>query len=79
MNELLKLCGFEPSEINAQLPRIEKVFNKIGITDEDIERGKQRLNKYYDMELQGVRKLFRFYILGLAELVLAREEGKEIQ
>jgi benzoyl-CoA reductase/2-hydroxyglutaryl-CoA dehydratase subunit BcrC/BadD/HgdB len=78
MNELLKLCGFEPSEINAQLPRIEKVFNKIGITDEDIERGKQRLNKYYDMELQGVRKLFRFYILGLAELVLAREEGKEM-
>ena len=77
MIELLKLCGFEPKEIDSQLPRIEKTFNKIGLTSEDIERGKQRLNQYYDMELEGVRKLFRLYILGLAELVLAREEGKE--
>ena len=78
MIELLKLCGFEPNEIDAQLPRIKKVFNKIGLTDEDIERGKQRLNKYYDMELQGVRKMFHLYIRGLANLVLAREEGKEM-
>ena len=78
MIELLKLCGFEPNEIDSQLPRIEKVFNRIGITNEDIERGKQRLNKYYDMELQGVRKMFRLYIRGLADLVLAREEGKEM-
>jgi benzoyl-CoA reductase/2-hydroxyglutaryl-CoA dehydratase subunit BcrC/BadD/HgdB len=78
MIEFLELCGFRSDEIESQLPRIKKVFSKIGITDEDIERGKQRLNKYYDMKLKGVRKLFRFYILGLTELVLAREEGKEM-
>jgi benzoyl-CoA reductase/2-hydroxyglutaryl-CoA dehydratase subunit BcrC/BadD/HgdB len=78
MIELLKLCGFEPDEIDSQLPRIEKVFNKIGITNEDIERGKQRLNKYYDMKLKGVRKMFHLYIRGLADLVLAREDGKEM-
>jgi hypothetical protein len=76
--ELLKLCGFEPKELDTQLPRIKKVFDKIGITDADIERGKQRLNTYYDMELQGIRKMLRLYILGLANLVLAREDGKEI-
>jgi benzoyl-CoA reductase/2-hydroxyglutaryl-CoA dehydratase subunit BcrC/BadD/HgdB len=78
MIEFLELCGFSPDEIESQLPRIKRVFSKIGITDEDIERGKQRLNKYYDMELQGVRKIFRLYIRGLADLVLAREEGKEM-
>jgi benzoyl-CoA reductase/2-hydroxyglutaryl-CoA dehydratase subunit BcrC/BadD/HgdB len=78
MIDLLKLCGFRPDEIESQRPRIEKVFHKIGITDEDMVRGKQRLNKYYDMELQGVRKIFRLYIRGLADLVLAREEGKEM-
>ncbi|MBA7573456.1 hypothetical protein ES708_15254 [subsurface metagenome] len=78
MIELLKLCGFEPKELDTQLPRIKKVFDKIGITDADIERGKQRLNTYYDMELQGVRKMFHLYIRGLADLVLAREDGKEM-
>jgi benzoyl-CoA reductase/2-hydroxyglutaryl-CoA dehydratase subunit BcrC/BadD/HgdB len=76
--ELLKLCGFEPGEIDAQLPRIKKTFDKIGITNADIERGKQRLNTYYDMELRGVRKLFHLYIRGLTDLVLAREDGKEL-
>jgi benzoyl-CoA reductase/2-hydroxyglutaryl-CoA dehydratase subunit BcrC/BadD/HgdB len=76
--ELLKLCGFEQKELDTQLPRIKKVFNKIGITDADIERGKQRLNKYYDMELEGVRKIFHLYLRGLVDLVLAREDGKEV-
>jgi len=76
--ELLKLCGFEPKELDTQLPRIKKTFQKIGITDADIARGKQRLNTYYDMELKGVRKLFHLYLRGLADLVLAREDGKEM-
>jgi hypothetical protein len=77
MQELLKLCGFEQDEITAQLPRIQKVFQKMGITGDDIERGKARLNKYYDMKLKGVRKMFRLYILSLADLILARDEGKK--
>jgi len=43
MIELLKMCGFEADEAKSELPRIEKAFNKLGITAEDIERGKQRL------------------------------------
>lgn len=77
MLELLELCGFEAAEAKKELPRIEKAFNKLGITLEDIETGKRRLNKYYDVKLKGVRKIFRLCILELVGSVLAREDGKK--
>ena len=43
MIELLEMCGFEADEVETELPRIEKAFTKLGITADDIERGKQRL------------------------------------
>lgn len=76
MIELLKLCGFETDEIELELPRIEKAFNRLGITDEDIDRGKKRLNKYYDIELEGVRKAVGLCIRDLVNTVLARDDGK---
>ena len=76
MIELLKMCGFEADEAKTELPKIEKAFNKLGITAEDIERGKQRLTKYYDIELEGLRKVLRLCVLELVNSVLAREEGK---
>lgn len=75
--DLLELCGFEAQDIESELPRVEKAFNKLGITAEDIERGKQRLTKYYDMKLKGVRKIFRLLVKEVVNLVLAREEGKK--
>jgi hypothetical protein len=77
MNELLKLCGFEAQEIEQELPRVQKAFDRLGITAEDIERGKQRLTKYYDMELEGIRKAFRLCLREVIDSVLAREEGKK--
>jgi hypothetical protein len=74
--ELLRLCGYEAQEIESDLPRVEKAFNRLGITAEDIERAKQRLNKYYDMELKGVRKMLRLCIQELVNWTLAKEEGK---
>jgi hypothetical protein len=75
MIELLKLCGYEPQEIESELHRVEKAFSKLGITTEDIERGKQRLNKYYDMELKGVRKALRLIVRELVDALLVRDEG----
>jgi len=77
MIELLKLCGFEEQEMESELPRVEKAFTKLGITDEDIERGKQRLAKYYDIELKGVRKVFRLIVRELVAALLVRDEGKK--
>jgi benzoyl-CoA reductase/2-hydroxyglutaryl-CoA dehydratase subunit BcrC/BadD/HgdB len=76
MMELLRLCGYEQKEIESDLPRVEKAFNKLGITAEDIERAKQRLNKYYDIELKGVRKILRLCMQELVNWTLAKEEGK---
>jgi hypothetical protein len=75
MIELLKLCGYSEQEIKSELPRVEKAFNKLGITVDDIERGKQRLTKYYDVELKGVRKAFRLIVRELVDALLVRDEG----
>jgi benzoyl-CoA reductase/2-hydroxyglutaryl-CoA dehydratase subunit BcrC/BadD/HgdB len=77
MLELLTLCGFEDAEAESELPRIERAFTKLRIGPEDIERGKQRLTTYYDMELNGVRKLLRLALRDLVNSVLAREDGKK--
>jgi benzoyl-CoA reductase/2-hydroxyglutaryl-CoA dehydratase subunit BcrC/BadD/HgdB len=77
MLELLKLCGFTEKDIQTELPRIEKAFRKLGLKAEDIERGKQRLTTYYDIELKGLRKALRLCLLEMVKIVLAREEGKE--
>jgi hypothetical protein len=76
MIELLKKCGFEGDEIESELPRVQKVFDRLGITAEDIERGKQRLSKYYDMKLQGVRKALGLCMREMVNMVLAREDDK---
>ncbi|HEY78953.1 MAG TPA: 2-hydroxyacyl-CoA dehydratase [Dehalococcoidia bacterium] len=76
MMELLRLCGYEAQEIESELPRVKKAFNKLGITAQDIERAKQRLNKYYGVELKGVRKILRLCIQELVNWTLAKEEGK---
>ena len=77
MIELLKLCGFQEQEIEAELPRVDKAFAKLGINTEDIERGKQRLSKYYDVELEGVRKVFRLCLKEMVNALLVRDEGRE--
>lgn len=74
---LLEMCGFDRDEANSQLPRMQRTFDKLGITPADIEHSKRRLEKYYDMELEGIRKIFRLCMLETTNSVLAREEGKE--
>ncbi len=76
MRELLSLCGYEEPEIKKELPRVEKAFNKLGLTVTDIKTGKQRLRKYYDIELWGIRKIFRLCLREFVDSILAKEEGK---
>jgi benzoyl-CoA reductase/2-hydroxyglutaryl-CoA dehydratase subunit BcrC/BadD/HgdB len=76
MNELLLLCGYEAAEMEKELPRIEKAFARLGITDEDIVRGRERVRTYYDIELSGVRQLLGMFIRELVNMVLAKDEGR---
>jgi hypothetical protein len=75
VNELLKLCGYEDAEIEKELPRVKKAFAKLGLGAEDIDLGKQRLHKYYDVELKGVRKALRLIVRELVNALLVRDEG----
>jgi benzoyl-CoA reductase/2-hydroxyglutaryl-CoA dehydratase subunit BcrC/BadD/HgdB len=77
MREFLKLCGYEDREIEIELPRIVKAFEKVAISANDIETGKQRLIKYYDIELKGVRKVFRLCLKEFVNSILVKEDGKK--
>ncbi len=77
-DKVLELCGYEPAEIEEQRTRLEKAFSKLKFTPEDFERAEARLIKYFDIELEGIRKMFGLYVQSLVDLVLAREEGKKL-
>ena len=77
MRELLRLCGYEDPEIEAELPRVTRAFEKVTITSADIERGKQRLSKYYDIDLKGVRKAFRLCLREFVKLNTGRRRPQK--
>ena len=77
MRELLKLCGFGSNEIETELPEVQEVFSRLGVTKHDISQGKKRLGKYYELELRGIQKMLRLYVKSLVNLVLSKERGKK--
>ena len=76
MKELLELCGFEPEEIETELPRVQKVFDMFGLTPDDIQNGKKRINQFWDPELKGLGKIRGLAIKELVGTMLAKEESK---
>ena len=74
--ELFELCGFESEEIDKEGPRIDKAFKILEIGPEDVKRGEERIRKFFDIELLGVRKLLGVWMNELIEAVLAKEEKK---
>jgi benzoyl-CoA reductase/2-hydroxyglutaryl-CoA dehydratase subunit BcrC/BadD/HgdB len=77
-DELLRLCGYEPEEIERERPRIEKTFEKLEFNRNDLDRGEERVRYYYDIELHSVRKMLGLWLKSLIDLVLAKEEGKKV-
>ena len=77
-DELFGLCGFQDKEIEKEKVRIEKVFEKIDIGPDDMDRTVKRVNEQFDIQLLGVRKLLRAWLLELLDLSLAKEEKKKV-
>jgi benzoyl-CoA reductase/2-hydroxyglutaryl-CoA dehydratase subunit BcrC/BadD/HgdB len=77
-DKLLTLCGYEQEELERERPRIEKAFKKLEFTQEDIDRGEERVKYYYDMDLLSVRKMLGLWIKSLIDLIHAKEEGKKV-
>lgn len=77
-DELLTLCGFESDDINRERPRIDKAFQKLELGPEDMKTAEKWVRENHDVELKGVRKLLRAWLLELVDLEMAREEGKKL-
>ncbi|MDY6850718.1 MAG: 2-hydroxyacyl-CoA dehydratase family protein [Thermodesulfobacteriota bacterium] len=75
---LLDLCGFEPGEIEAERPRIEKAFARLRIGPDDMETAEKTIRLNHDVTLRGVRKLLGAWLLELMDLVLAKDDGKKV-
>ena len=75
---LLKLCGFEYDEIKSERPRVEKVFQRLGVGPGDMEQSEAWVRQNHDVELLGVRKILRLWLKELFDLVLAKEEGRKL-
>lgn len=75
---LLKLCGFSEEEIRKEGPRIDRAFEKAQIEPKDISRGEERVKKYCDIELEGIRKILSIWIKEFVDMTLAKEEGKKV-
>jgi len=75
---LMQMCGYAPDEVEKERPRLDRVFQTLGLGPKDIETAEKRLPIQFDMELQGVRKLLHTWWTEFVDLILAREEGKKI-
>jgi len=76
MLEFLEMCGFEEKERRTQQPRVQEVFDRLGLSDQDLERAKDRMTTFYDLDLLGVRKIMRILVKDLCNTVLMREDGR---
>src|SRR5512139_1163894 len=76
--EFLDLCGFEKEELATEGPRVDRAFSILEIGPKDIAHAKEALTKYFRIELVGMRKVFGILLKELADLVLAKEEGKKV-
>jgi len=77
-SELLKLCGFEPEEVEKERLRIDRAFEIWGITAEDIKQAEERIKRYFDLELIGMRKIRGIWLKEFVDMTLAKEEGKKV-
>ena len=77
-DKLLTLCGYETEQLERERPRIEKAFKKLEFTQDDLDRGEERVRYYFDLDLLSVRKMLGLWIKSLIDLVLAKEEGKKV-
>jgi benzoyl-CoA reductase/2-hydroxyglutaryl-CoA dehydratase subunit BcrC/BadD/HgdB len=77
-SELLQLCGFEPEEVEKEGPRIDRAFGIWGITAEDVKRAEERIKRYFDLELNSMRKIRGIWLKEFVDMTLAKEEGKKV-
>lgn len=76
--EYFDTLGFDPIDVEKELPRIKKAFAKLGVTTEDLTICRKRLSEAMDLSLAGVRKCLQVFFNETINLVLAGEEHEKI-
>jgi len=76
--EFMEICDYTEKEIQKEMPRVKRFFEKTGLNEEDAKRGKDRLINYYQCgELRGMRMHIGALMKWTVDIVLAKEEGKK--
>ena len=82
MNEIYQeyfdMMEFTPEELEKEMPRIEKTFKKLGVTEEDLQVCINRVKKSLDITLSGIRKILKFFFTETVNLILADEEYEKL-
>ncbi len=76
--DLLKLCGWEESEIEQEKARLDEAFSILGVGPGEVNHAESWIKENYDLELLGIRKGLGVWIRTAVDLVLGRKEGKKI-
>ena len=77
-DKLFSLCAFSAEDLERERPRIQKAFDRVGLSEEDIQRGVERIETFYDTRLEGVRRLLGVWMKEFICVVLADEERQKI-
>ena len=73
-----KLCGFNEDELKRESSRIDKAFQRLGIGEEDVRWGEDRIQTFYNVEFESVRKLLGVWMKELIALALAKDENRKV-
>jgi len=76
--DLFRLCGFEPEEMDREGERVKRALSLLGLGPDAVELAVERIETHFDIELQGIRKVLGFWLKELADMVLAKEDGKKV-
>ena len=76
--ELFTLCGYSEETLEKDAPRIEKTLEIAGLGPADMDRAIERLNTYFWMECEGIRKCWGIWLKQFVDLALCREEHEKV-
>jgi len=72
--DFLRLTGFEEDEVPQYLPEWRKASEKLGLTEDDIRFAvEERIPTYFEVKLEGVRKILGCFIKETIDLTKANE------
>jgi benzoyl-CoA reductase/2-hydroxyglutaryl-CoA dehydratase subunit BcrC/BadD/HgdB len=72
--DFLRLTGFEENEMSEYLPQWSKASERLGLTEDDIKFAvEKQLPTYFDIGLEGIRKLLGCFVKETIDLTKANE------